>query len=220
MRDNLLLEENKKEIDLDFIEHLKYDEKGLIPAVVQDINTKEVLMLAYMNKESMKKTLAEKKACYFSRSRKELWTKGETSGNTQDVKGFYYDCDKDTILLLVKQKGVACHTGNYSCFFNEILKNDEVNEKELINRLYELIEDRKNNPKEGSYTNYLFDKGIDKILKKVGEESAEVIIGAKNEAKDEIIYEISDLVYHVLVLMVNSNVKIDDILEELKGREH
>ena len=178
---------------------LKFDEKGLIPAVVQDVDTKEVLMLAYMNKESMKKTLIEKRACYFSRSREKLWTKGETSGNTQEVVEFYFDCDKDTILLLVKQKGVACHTGEYSCFFNEVLCDEEVLKGELIDRLYELIKDRKNNPKEGSYTNYLFDKGLDKILKKVGEESAEVIIGAKNENKNEIIYEIKD---------------------ELKGRQH
>lgn len=220
MRDNLIKEIEKKEIDLDFINNLKFDEKGLIPAIVQEVETKEVLMLAYMNKESIKKTLKEKKACYFSRSRKELWTKGETSGNTQDVVGLYFDCDKDTILILVKQKGVACHTGSYSCFFNEVFRGEEVLNTELIYRLYDLIEDRKNNPQEGSYTNYLFDKGLDKILKKVGEESAEVIIGAKNENKDEIIYEISDLIYHVLVLMVNSNVSIDDIKNELKGREH
>lgn len=219
MRDNLL-EEDKREIDLEFIETLKFDEKGLIPAVVQDVETKEVLMLAYMNKESIKKTLNERKATYFSRSRNELWTKGETSGNTQDVKGFYYDCDKDTILLKVKQKGVACHTGNYSCFFNEILQNNEVTQRELINRLYDLIKDRKTNPKSGSYTNYLFDKGLDKILKKVGEESAEVIIAAKNESKDEIVYEISDLVYHTLVLMVNAEVEVEDIINELKGREN
>ena len=219
MRDNLL-EEDKREIDLEFIETLKFDEKGLIPAVVQDVETKEVLMLAYMNKESIKKTLNERKATYFSRSRNELWTKGETSGNTQDVKGFYYDCDKDTILLKVKQKGEACHTGHYSCFFNEILQNNEVTQRELINRLYDLIKDRKTNPKSGSYTNYLFDKGLDKILKKVGEESAEVIIAAKNESKDEIVYEISDLVYHTLVLMVNAEVEVEDIINELKGREN
>ena len=219
MRDNLL-QEDKREIDLEFIETLKFDEKGLIPAVVQDVETKEVLMLAYMNKESIKKTLNERKATYFSRSRNELWTKGETSGNTQDVKGFYYDCDKDTILLKVKQKGVACHTGNYSCFFNEILQNNEGTQRELINRLYDLIKDRKTNPKSGSYTNYLFDKGLDKILKKVGEESAEVIIAAKNESKDEIVYEISDLVYHTLVLMVNAEVEVEDIINELKGREN
>ena len=218
MRDNLL-QGDKKEIDLEFIDNLKFDEKGLIPAVVQDVDSKEVLMLAYMNKESMKETLINKKACYFSRSRKALWTKGETSGNTQELKRFYYDWDKDTILLKVKQKGVACHTGSYSCFFNEVLQNSEMSQKELIESLYDLIKDRKNNPKQGSYTNYLFEKGLDKILKKVGEESAEVIIAAKNEAKDEIVYEISDLIYHILVLMVNSNVTIEDVLEELKGRE-
>lgn len=220
MRDNLIGESVKKEIDLDFIDTLKFDKKGLIPAIVQDVDTKEVLMLAYMNKESLIKTLTEKKATYFSRSRQELWTKGETSGNIQNVSGFYYDCDKDTILLLVKQKGVACHTGNYSCFFNEIFSGEEVLKSELIYRLYELIKDRKHNPQKGSYTNYLLDQGLDKILKKVGEESAEVIIGAKNENKDEIIYEISDLIYHILVLMVNSNVSIEDIKCELKSRKN
>ena len=219
MRDNLIKENEKKEIDLDFINTLKFNENNLIPVVVQDVNTKEVLMLAYMNKEAMQITLTEKKATYYSRSRKELWTKGETSGNIQQVVGFYYDCDKDTILLLVKQKGVACHTGNYSCFFNEILFDKEVLNYELVQRLYNLIKERKNTPKEGSYTNYLFDKGLDKILKKVGEESAEVIIGAKNENKEEVVYEISDLVYHVLVLMAYLNINIEDIKEELKGRE-
>ena len=154
MRDYLF---EDKEIDLQFIETLKFDEKGLIPAVIQDVDTKEVLMVAYMNKESIKETLNTKKACYFSRSRQ----KGETSGNIQEVKGFYYDCDKDTILLNVKQKGVACHSGNYSCFFNEVLQNNEMTQRELIERLYDLIEDRKNNPKPGSYTNYLI-----KYLKK------------------------------------------------------
>lgn len=219
MRDNLIKENKKKEIDLDFINTLKFNEDNLIPVVVQDVNTKEVLMLAYMNKEAMQKTLTEKKATYYSRSRKELWTKGETSGNTQQVVGFYYDCDKDTILLLVKQKGVACHTGNYSCFFNEIFSDEDILNYELVQRLYNLIKERKNSPKEGSYTNYLFDKGLDKILKKVGEESAEVIIGAKNENKDEVVYEISDLVYHLLVLMVYLDINIEEIKEELKGRE-
>lgn len=219
MRDNLIKENEKKEIDLDFINTLKFNENNLIPVVVQDVNTKDVLMLAYMNKEAMQITLTEKKATYYSRSRKELWTKGETSGNIQQVVGFYYDCDKDTILLLVKQKGVACHTGNYSCFFNEILSDKEVLNYELVQRLYNLIKERKNTPKEGSYTNYLFDKGLDKILKKVGEESAEVIIGAKNENKDEVVYEISDLIYHLLVLMVYLNINIEEIKEELKGRE-
>ena len=177
-------------------------------------------MLAYMNETSIEKTIKEKKACYFSRSRQQLWTKGETSGNIQRVVGLSYDCDNDTILLEVEQKGVACHTGNYSCFFNEVFKDSIINEQKLINKLYDLIKNRKLNPKEGSYTNYLFDKGLDKILKKVGEESAEVIIAAKNQDKDEIVYEISDLVYHTLVLMVESNVEIEDIINELKNREN
>jgi phosphoribosyl-ATP pyrophosphohydrolase/phosphoribosyl-AMP cyclohydrolase len=198
------------------IESIKFDSNGLVPAVVQDINTNKVLMLAYMNEESIRKTLEEKIACYYSRSRKELWKKGETSGNIQNLKGFYYDCDKDSILLLVEQVGVACHTGNYSCFFNEVIGYN--NQVSILTDLYELIENRKNTPVEGSYTNYLFEKGLDKILKKVGEEASEVIIGAKNKDKEEMVYEISDLVYHLLVLMVNEGVSINDIKEELKNR--
>lgn len=199
------------------IKEIKFNDKGLVPVIAQDINTGEVLMLAYMNEEAIKKTLEEKIAHYYSRSRKKLWKKGETSGNIQKIKGFYYDCDKDSILIKVEQIGVACHTGNYSCFFNEILTG-EVNKKEILKELYLNIKDRKNNPKEGSYTNYLFEKGIDKILKKVGEESAEVIIGAKNRDKKEMIYEISDLIYHVMVLMVNESVTMEDIKSELKTR--
>ena len=198
------------------IEGIKFDENGLVPAIVQDINTNKVLMLAYMNKESIRKTVEEKIACYYSRSRKELWKKGETSGNIQNLKGFYYDCDKDSILLLVEQVGVACHTGNYSCFFNEVIGYD--NQVNVLTDLYELIENRKNTPVEGSYTNYLFEKGLDKILKKVGEETSEVIIGAKNKDKEEMVYEISDLVYHLLVLMVIEGVSVNDIKEELKNR--
>ena len=198
------------------IESIKFDSNGLVPAIVQDINTNKVLMLAYMNEESIRKTLEEKIACYYSRSRKELWKKGETSGNIQNLKGFYYDCDKDSILLLVEQVGVACHTGNYSCFFNEVIGYN--NQVSVLTDLYELIENRKNTPVEGSYTNYLFEKGLDKILKKVGEETSEVIIGAKNKDKEEMVYEISDLVYHLLVLMVNEGVSINDIKEELKNR--
>jgi len=198
------------------IEGIKFDDNGLVPAIVQDINTNKVLMLAYMNEESIRKTLEEKIACYYSRSRKELWKKGETSGNIQNLKGFYYDCDKDSILLLVEQVGVACHTGNYSCFFNEVIGYD--NQINALTDLYELIENRKNTPVEGSYTNYLFEKGLDKILKKVGEEASEVIIGAKNKDKEEMVYEISDLVYHLLVLMVNEGVSVNDIKEELKNR--
>jgi phosphoribosyl-ATP pyrophosphohydrolase/phosphoribosyl-AMP cyclohydrolase len=174
-------------------------------------------MMAYMNREAVKKTLEEKNACYYSRSRQKLWKKGETSGNIQSVKGFYLDCDNDTVLLLVEQKGVACHTGSYSCFFNEVVKAEYENTK-VLNELYALIENRKNNPVEGSYTNYLFTKGLDKILKKVGEETSEVIIGAKNKSKDELVYEISDLVYHLMVLMVNEDVKIEDIKKELLKR--
>jgi len=204
------------------INEIKFDDKGLVPAIAQDINTGKVLMLAYMNKEAVEKTLNEKIAHYYSRSRQELWKKGETSGNIQKIKGFYYDCDKDTILIKVEQVGVACHTGNYSCFFNEVLNEDMKenfqNNEDVLKELYLSITDRKNNPREGSYTNYLFKEGIDKILKKVGEESAEVIIASKNESKEEMIYEISDLVYHVIVLMINQGVSIEDIKKELVKR--
>lgn len=199
------------------IEEIKFDDRGLVPVVVQDTDTQKVLMLAYMNKESIRKTLEEKEAWYFTRSRKKLWKKGETSGNIQKVKGFYYDCDKDSILLAVDQVGVACHTGQFSCFFNKVL-NEGNGKTDVLRELYSLLEDRKKNPVEGSYTNYLFEKGLDKILKKVGEETSEVIIGAKNKSKEELVYELSDLVYHVLVLMVNENIGIDDIKKELRGR--
>ncbi|MCK9443947.1 MAG: bifunctional phosphoribosyl-AMP cyclohydrolase/phosphoribosyl-ATP diphosphatase HisIE [Tissierellaceae bacterium] len=194
---------------------IKYDERGLIPAIAQDINTKEVLMLAYMNEESIKLTIETKLAHYYSRSRQSIWKKGETSGNLQKVKGFYYDCDGDTILLKVEQIGVACHTGNYTCFHNEVMKEDNING--VLETLYKTIINRKENPVEGSYTNYLFREGIDKILKKIGEESAEVIIGAKN-TKEELIYEASDLVYHLLVLLVNENITLGDIYRELNSR--
>jgi phosphoribosyl-ATP pyrophosphohydrolase/phosphoribosyl-AMP cyclohydrolase len=194
---------------------IKYNSHGLVPAIAQDIATGEVLMLAYMNEESVKLTLETKIAHYYSRSRKELWKKGETSGNIQQVKGFYYDCDGDTILLKVNQTGVACHTGSYSCFFNEVEGTKDY--KNTLTDLYKTILDRKENPKEGSYTNYLFTEGIDKILKKVGEESAEVIIGAKNN-REELVYESSDLIYHLFVLLVNEGVSLGDIYEELAKR--
>ncbi|EQF25350.1 phosphoribosyl-ATP diphosphatase [Clostridioides difficile CD160] len=206
----------------EFIKSVNFDDKGLIPVVVQDVVSKDVLMLAYMNKDAIKRTLKDKVACYFSRSRQELWIKGETSGNTQKVVKMSYDCDVDTILLLVEQTGVACHTGNYSCFYRDLF--DDTNkmefevEKSILKELYDLINERKNNPVEGSYTNYLFEKGIDKILKKVGEESSEVIIASKNTDKNELIYEISDLVYHTLVLMIEKDVKIDEIKKELLNR--
>ncbi len=205
-------------MDIDkIIEEIKFDDRGLVPAITQDAETQKVLMLAYMNKESIRKTLEERETWYFSRSRQKLWKKGETSGNIQKVKGFYYDCDKDSILLVVEQRGAACHTGEFSCFFNEALK-PENGKTDILKELYGLLEDRKKNPIEGSYTNYLFEKGLDKILKKVGEETSEVIIAAKNKSKEELVYELSDLVYHVLVLMVNENVGIEDIKEELISR--
>ncbi len=194
---------------------IKYNKDGLIPAIAQDIATGEVLMLAYMNEEAVNLTLEKNIAYYYSRSRKKLWKKGESSGNIQEVKGFYYDCDKDTILLKVKQRGVACHTGAYSCFYEQVKAAKDY--KNTMVDLYKLILDRKSNPREGSYTNYLFDEGIDKILKKVGEEASEVIIGAKNN-KEELIYESSDLIYHLLVLLVNEGISLGDIYEELNKR--
>ena len=194
---------------------LKYNEQGLIPAIVQDDASGEVLMLAYMNQEAIDLTIEKKLAHYYSRSRQKLWLKGETSGHFQKVKSFFLDCDNDTILIKVEQIGVACHTGSYSCFFNEIF--DESSENDIINKLYEIIKSRKINPKEDSYTNYLFTQGIDKILKKIGEESAEVIIGAKN-SKEELVYEASDLIYHLLVLLVNEEVSLSEIHLELSKR--
>lgn len=197
------------------LENIRFDEKGLVPAIVQDINTGKVLMLAYMNEESIKLTLETKKTWFYSRSREKLWNKGETSGNFQTVKKISYDCDGDAILLEVEPAGPACHTGEMSCFFNNILDEKEENASDILQKLYSRITDRRENPVEGSYTNYLFDKGVDKILKKVGEETSEVIIASKNNSKDEMTYEISDLVYHLLVLMVDRGVAINDIKKEL-----
>lgn len=199
------------------LNEIKFDDKGLVVAVTQDYKTNEVLMVAYMNKESIEITLKEKRACYYSRSRSSLWRKGDTSGHVQYLKGLYYDCDADAILLKVEQVGNACHTGAYSCFFNKAYE-DEVTDQSIINKVYSQIINRRDNPKEGSYTNYLLDKGLDKILKKVGEETSEVIIGAKNKNKDELIYEMCDLIYHSLVLMVNENITIDDLKKELTKR--
>lgn len=202
------------------VEEIKFDEKGLVPAIAQDVKTKKVLMLAYMNKESLEKTLKTKKAHYFSRSRQKLWMKGETSGNVQYLEDIRYDCDADTILLLVNQKGPACHTGKYSCFFRDELGEeiDVAKDEGTVNELYKLIQERKEKPQEGSYTCYLFEKGIDKILKKVGEEAAEVIIGAKNNDKENTVYEIADLTYHLLVMMVEQGITPDEILKELEKR--
>ncbi len=202
------------------IEKIKFNQEGLIPVVVQDDQSNEVLMLAYMNEEALKKTITEKRAYYFSRSRNELWKKGETSGNVQFVKSLFYDCDADTLLLKVEQVGVACHTGKMSCFHNPLIEGVKTSSNPLVlKEIYATIEERKRNPIEGSYTNYLFTKGIDKILKKVGEETAEVIIAAKNNSKSELTYELSDLVYHSLVLMVNQGVSLSEIYEELSRRQ-
>lgn len=197
------------------IEKLKFDEKGLIPAIVVDYSTKEVLTLAYMNKESLKITLEQKKTCFWSRSRQKLWLKGETSGNYQHVVNIVADCDMDALVVTVKKDGPACHTGEESCFFNEVYGEKE---KFSLHGLYELLEGRKKEMPEGSYTTYLFQKGLDKILKKVGEESTEVIIGAKSNDKKETVYEIADLAYHVMVLMCQMGISVDDIRTELASR--
>lgn len=201
----------------EIISKLKFDDKGLIPAVVQDFYTGEVLTVAYMNEESLKITLDEKMTCFFSRSRQELWRKGETSGNRQHIVSIKTDCDCDALVVKVIKDGPACHTGAESCFFNLIYK--DCNKTDFtIDALYELIKGRKIQMQEGSYTTYLFTKGLDKILKKVGEECTEVIIGAAKNSKEETIYEISDLAYHVLVLMVEMGISVDDIRKELDSR--
>lgn len=202
-------------------EQLKKDENGLIPVVVQDYKTNEVLQVAYMNEEAYKATLRTGKMNYYSRSRKTQWLKGETSGHFQYVKSLTTDCDYDTILAKVSQVGAACHTGARSCFFNEIVKKDyEENHNPLMvfEEVFDVIKDRKINPKEGSYTNYLFDKGVDKILKKLGEEATEIVIAAKNPNANEIKYEISDFLYHMMVLMAEKNVTWEDITTELANR--
>ena len=196
---------------------VKFDNNGLIPAIIQDYYTKEVLTLAYMNKESLEISLNEKKTCFYSRSRKELWRKGETSGNYQNIVSVKLDCDSDSLLVEVIKDGPACHTGNESCFYNTVFEEENYSNF-TFSQLYSLIEDRKDNPVDGSYTNYLFDKGVDKILKKIGEESTEVIIGAKNNDNQEIIYEISDLAYHIIVLMIEQGISLYDIKLELSNR--
>lgn len=200
------------------IEKLKFDEKGLIPAIVVDDETNQVLTLAYMNKESLGISLEKKKTCFWSRSRQELWLKGETSGNYQHIVSITADCDMDALTVRVKKDGPACHTGEESCFFNTIFENEEIAPAFSVQSLVDTIEGRKLDPKEGSYTTYLFEKGIDKILKKVGEECTEVIIAGKADDKAETIYEISDLMYHVLVLMIEMGISVDDIMNELKSR--
>ena len=198
-------------------ENLKFNADGLIPAIITDCITGGVLMMAYMNAESLEITLREGRTCFWSRSRQELWRKGETSGNMQHVVSIKADCDLDTLLISVKKDGPACHTGADSCFFNVLHASDELSEFS-IDALFDMLKGRKEHPREGSYTSYLFEKGIDKILKKVGEESAEVIIAAKSEDRAETVYEIADLAYHVLTLMVETGLTPDDIRNELSSR--
>lgn len=199
------------------IDELKFDEKGLIPAIVVDAKTKKVLTLAYMNRESLEISLEKELTCFWSRSRSELWLKGETSGNYQHIVSITADCDNDALVVLVEPDGPACHTGSYSCFTKPVFQSEE-RSKFSYEGLMELIRGRKTNPQDGSYTTYLFNKGLDKILKKVGEESTEVIIAAKAEDKKETVYEIADLAYHIMVLMVETGISLDDIRDELASR--
>ena len=199
------------------VKELKFDANGLIPAIVVDAKSKEVLTLAYMNEESLNITMQERKTCFFSRSRQELWRKGETSGNTQSVVSITADCDKDALVVKVEKAGPACHTGAESCFFNPVYINEEMHEFSLRG-LYDLLLQRKAERPEGSYTTYLFEKGLDKILKKVGEECTEVIIGGKAGDKKETIYEIADLAYHVMVLMAQMGITVEEVQDELASR--
>ena len=199
------------------ISTLKFDENGLIPAIVVDFYTREVLTLAYMNKESREITMKEGRTCFWSRSRQKLWRKGEESGNVQHVMEIKADCDRDALTVIVKKEGPACHLGTESCFNDEVFSAEGFNDF-TVEGLIKLIEGRKTNPQDGSYTTYLFQKGIDKILKKVGEECTEVIVAGKGDDKKETIYEISDLMYHVIVLMIEMGISSKDIVDELASR--
>jgi phosphoribosyl-ATP pyrophosphohydrolase/phosphoribosyl-AMP cyclohydrolase len=214
------------------LEDIRFDKDGLVPAIIQDHKNGQVLMMAYMNRESLQKTLDTGYTCFFSRSRQELWKKGETSGHVQKVKQILNDCDADALLIKVEQTGAACHTGHYSCFYRDaegketapaVFDPSSVYDPAqegpgILYELYDVIKGRQKEMPEGHYTTYLFDKGIDKILKKVGEESAEVIIASKNRVKSEVVYETSDLIYHLLVLLVEQGVELGDIFAELKSR--
>ena len=204
-------------IAADILSKVKFDEKGLVPCIVQDYYSKQVLMLAYMNEESLKATLEKGVTCFYSRSRKALWTKGETSGNFQHVVEMRLDCDGDSLVAEVIKDGPACHTGNESCFYRTLFVGKDM-KPFSIEGLYELIKGRKTPPKEGSYTTYLFNKGIDKILKKVGEESTEVIIEGKAGNKEAAIYELADLYYHAMVMMVEMGIEPKDVFKELADR--
>ncbi|WP_349408572.1 bifunctional phosphoribosyl-AMP cyclohydrolase/phosphoribosyl-ATP diphosphatase HisIE [Pseudalkalibacillus sp. SCS-8] len=201
---------------------LRFDEKGLIPAIVQDVQSKEVLTLAYMNEESLKKSLETRETWFYSRSRQELWHKGETSGDTQEIADIRYDCDQDALVVLVDPNGPACHKGTYSCFSDSLIDEDSVDVASdrfaVLSELEKVIAEREKTRPEGSYTTYLFSEGVDKILKKVGEEASEVIIAAKNRDKNELSWETADLLYHVLVLLQEQNVPLDDVLAVLRQR--
>ncbi|MBQ1269789.1 MAG: bifunctional phosphoribosyl-AMP cyclohydrolase/phosphoribosyl-ATP diphosphatase HisIE [Clostridia bacterium] len=199
------------------VKKLKFDEKGLIPAVVVDAVSKKVLTLAYMNEKSLQITMQEGRTCFWSRSRNELWRKGETSGNVQRVVSITADCDYDSLVVVVEPQGPACHTGEETCFHNPVFQSETLHEFSL-QALMTLIEGRKKQKTEGSYTTYLFEKGLDKILKKIGEECTEVIIAAKAEDKAETVYEIADLTYHTLVLMIQAGISLEDIHKELASR--
>ena len=204
------------------MENIKFGNDGLIPAIVQDAKTGEVLMLAYMNEESLEISKKTGRATFWSRSRKELWEKGKTSGNYMYIKEIRIDCDSDALLILVAPAGPACHTGKRTCFYKDLEEKeidlDKKSSSDILERLMAVTEDRKKNPQEGSYTNYLFDKGEDKILKKVGEEAAEVVIAGKNRAKDEITYETADLLYHLTVMLADNDMTWEDIFDELESR--
>ena len=210
----------------EIINTLKFDASGLIPAVVQNIETNEVLMVAYMNADTIRQTIETGRATFWSRSRQEVWVKGDTSGNYMYVNEIRVDCDCDCLILLANPAGPACHTGNRSCFFRKIEDGKFVEDKnapsrsDIFAREQAVVIDRKENPEEGSYTNYLFDKGEDKILKKVGEEAAEVVIAGKNRDKDEIKYEVADLIYHLTVMLVDNGMTWDDIYEEMERRRN
>lgn len=215
---------NKEEL----LKAVKYDEKGLVPVIAQDYHSKKVRMLAYMNEEALTKTLETGKVHYYSRSRQELWLKGETSSHYQYLKGMAIDCDGDTLLVLIEQAGgISCHTGNATCFYRE-LKEDlpktkhevmKMENNQMLAELYTTVMERKKNPKEGSYTNYLMDKGINKILKKIGEEATEVIIAAKDDDDEAIVYEVADLMYHLTVMMAVKGINWDDVATELQKRK-
>jgi phosphoribosyl-ATP pyrophosphohydrolase/phosphoribosyl-AMP cyclohydrolase len=205
-------------MDINFdISQLKFDEKGLIPAIVVDSFTKKVLTLAYMNEESLKISMEKGLTCFYSRSRQELWLKGETSGNYQHIVSITADCDRDALTVVVEKDGPACHKGTDSCFTETVWQSDELHEYSM-DELYALLQGRKATMPEGSYTTYLFSKGLDKILKKVGEECTEVIIAAKDHDKKETVYEIADLAYHVMVMMVENGISVNDIRKELASR--